>query len=87
MSTIIIPGGGGVGLGIASLAGNIVALVLLIAIVKYFWAKVEFPAKPINVTSELMKYNIDATGLFASSPSPQKENYTSIDAFMRPALV
>ena len=77
MSTIIIPGGGGAGLGIASLVGNLVALFIIVSVVKYFWKKVEFPSSPINVVSELKKYNIDAEGLFAS-----KENYS----FMKPHL-
>jgi hypothetical protein len=88
MSTIIIPGGGGVGLGIASLAGNIVALIILIMVVKYFWKKVQIPDKPINITDELMKYNVDVGGLFANSPN--KESYTvdlrsatSADVFSR----
>ena len=88
MSTIIIPGGGGMGLGIASLAGNIVALVLLIMVVKYFWKKVQLPDKPVNVTEELKKYNVDVSGLFANSPT--KETYvvnsrpaTSADVFAR----
>ena len=78
------------GLGIASLAGNLVALVILIMIVKYFWKKVEFPDKPVNITEELMKYNVDASGLFASQDSPSKENYiaarrelTSADVFTK----
>lgn len=85
MSTIIIPGGGGVGLGIASLAGNIIALIILIGVVKYFWTKVQIPNKPVNITGELMKYNVDARGLFAGSP--KKEQYkspkgmTSVDVF------
>ena len=86
MSTIIIPGGGGMGLGIASLMGNLVALFILIMVVKYFWTKVELPKKPVSVTGELMKYNIDARGLFARA-SPKKEGYaTQVDAFLRPAL-
>lgn len=88
MSTIIIPGGGGMGLGIASLAGNIVALIILIMIVKYFWKKVQIPDKPVNITDELLKYNVDARGLFGKSPA--KETYTidsrsatSADVFTR----
>ena len=87
MSTIIIPGGGGMGLGIASLIGNVIALVLLIGVVKYFWKNVQLPDKPVNITEELLKYNVDASGLFAGSPSPQKETYvrqrtiTSADVF------
>lgn len=71
MSTIIIPGGSG-GFGIASLIGNLVALAILVAVVKYFWAKVEFPTAPINVVSELKKYNVDVSGMF--SPA-EKEGY------------
>jgi len=73
------------GLGIASLAGNIVALIILIMVVKYFWTRVQLPTKPVSITDELMKYNIDAKGLFASPP--QKEGYvTQVDAFLKPAL-
>ena len=75
MSTIIIPGGGA-GFGIMSLVGNLVALFIIVSVVKYFWKKVEFPTSPINVVSELKKYNIDTEGLFAP-----KENY-----FMKPHL-
>jgi hypothetical protein len=88
MSTIIIPGGGGMGLGIASLAGNLIALIILIMVVKYFWKKVQIPDKPVNITEELMKYNVDARGLFGKSPA--KETYitgshsaTSADVFTR----
>ena len=81
MSTIIIPGGS-TGFGIASLIGNLVALFILVGVVKYFWAKVEFPKSPINVVSELKKYNVDASGLFAS----KKESYAS-DKFMKPSLL
>lgn len=76
MSTIIIPGGGGAGFGIVSLVGNLVALFIIVSVVKYFWKKVEFPSSPINVVSELKKYNIDAEGLFAP-----KETY-----FMKPYI-
>ena len=78
------------GLGIASLAGNLVALVILIMVVKYFWKKVQFPDKPVNITEELLKYNVDTRGLFASGDSPSKENYimqgreiTSADVFTK----
>lgn len=71
MSTIIIPGGGSAGFGIASLIGNLVALAILVAVIKYFWEKVQFPSAPINVVSELRKYNIDVSGMFA----PEKESY------------
>ena len=87
MSTIIIPGGGCMGLGIASLAGNIIALIILIMIVKYFWKNVKLPEKPINVSEELLKYNVDVRGLFDKS-SQKKETYvvnkvlTSADVFM-----
>ena len=77
MSTIIIPGGGGAGFGIVSLIGNLIALYILVMVVKYFWTKVEYPSKPINVVDQLKKMNIDASGLFA----PRKEEYTSVDAF------
>lgn len=82
MGTIIIPGGGGAGLGIASIIGNLVALAILVAVVKYFWNKVSFPDKPINVVDTLKKYNIDASGLFAS----KKENYYPVDEFLQPGL-
>lgn len=85
MSTIIIPGGGGMGLGIASLAGNIVALIILIMIVKYFWKKVQIPDKPVNITDELMKYNVDARGLFGKSSA--KETYVTDSRFATSADV
>lgn len=88
MSTIIIPGGGGVGLGIASLVGNVIALIFLIMVVKYFWTKVKIPDKPINITDELMKYNVDARGLFADKS--KKETYvseTSADVFTKVPLI
>lgn len=89
MSTIIIPGGGGMGLGIASLVGNLIALVILIMIVKYFWTKVKIPDKPVNITDELMKYNVDARGLFTGKP--KKETYisggTSADVFIKVPLI
>lgn len=78
MSTIIIPGGG-TGFSIMSLVGNLIALYILIMVVKYFWKKVEFPSKPINIVDELKKMNIDASGLLAPT---KKEKYTSVDAFI-----
>lgn len=82
MSTIIIPGGGGRGLGIASIIGNLVALAIMVAVVKYFWQKVSLPKEPINVVDTLKKYNIDVTGLFGT----KKENYYPVDEFLQPGL-
>ena len=99
MSTIIIPGGGGAGLGIASLVGNLVALFILVMVIKYFWTRVDMPSKPFNIVDQLKKINIDATGLFGDDGQQRyiqkrddnrqqrrgREGYTS-DNFMKPAF-
>ena len=79
MSTIILPGGG-MGMSIMGLVGNLVALYIVVAVIKYFWRKIEFPSKPINVVSELKRYNIDAEGLFGS----KKESYDT--QIMKPSF-
>ena len=65
MSTIIIPGGGGMGLSIMSMVGNLIALYILARVAMYLYSTFDGPKKPINVVDFLKSFNIDASGLFA----------------------
>lgn len=72
MSTIIIPGGGGMGLGIMSLIGNLIALYILARVAMYLYKSFDGPSKPLNVVEFLKSFNIDASGLFASDKPNKK---------------
>lgn len=69
MSTIIIPGGGGMGLNILSLIGNLIALYILAKVAMYMFSSFESPGASLNIVDFLMKFNIDASGLFAPKPA------------------
>lgn len=73
MSTIIIPGGGGMGLGIMSLIGNLIALYILARVAMYLYKDFDGPKKPFNVVEFLRSFNIDASGLFAAAPDKNKK--------------
>ena len=72
MSTIIIPGGGSMGVGIMSLIGNLIALYILARVAMYLYKDFDGPKKPLNVVDFLRSFNIDASGLFASPGSDKK---------------
>jgi|TARA_R110002074_G_scaffold156049_2_gene312123 hypothetical protein len=73
MSTIIIPGGGGMGLSIMSLIGNLIALYILARVAMYLYKDFDGPSKSLNVVDFLKSFNIDASGLFASKYSKNKK--------------
>lgn len=73
MSTIIIPGGGGMGLSIMSTIGNLIALYILARVAMYMYGSFDGPKKPINVVDFLKSFNIDASGLFAKSEKYNKK--------------
>ena len=64
MSTIIIPGGGGMGLSVMSMIGNLIALYILARVAMYLYKSFDGPEKPLNVVDFLKSFNIDASGLF-----------------------
>ena len=72
MSTIIIPGGGGMGLGIMSLIGNLIALYILARVAMYLYKDFDGPKKSLNMVEFLRSFNIDAEGLFASPDNNKK---------------
>ena len=54
------------GLNILSLIGNLIALYILAKVAMYMFNTLgEVPGVSMNVTDMLMRFNIDATGLFA----------------------
>ena len=53
------------GLNILSLIGNLIALYILARVAMYMFNSFESPGTSMNVVDMLMKFNIDATGLFA----------------------
>ncbi len=72
MSTIIIPGGGGMGLSIMSLIGNLIALYILARVAMYLYKDFDGPKKSLNLVDFLRSFNIDAEGLFASPDKNKK---------------
>ena len=53
------------GLNILSLIGNLIALYILARVSLWMYNNLEGPGASMNIIDLLMKFNIDATGLFA----------------------